>query len=677
MIHSFRAPGFAMSPKQQLRPGRTAEPAEDRAKPESSSARHGGRGNQAAQERLRARSEGDGPRLREALATPAVGIPFRSELEANFGMPLGRCRAHLGTPAVQAALDDLGAEALAVGDDLLFASATPDKQLVAHEVAHLRQQAAPSGASAPGDAAELNADAAAKAALEGREIPAPARATGRLQGSWLSSLTSAISGAASSAASGVARAVSAVASGITGGTPAVQPAVSPVPAASPAPSPAERTTRDPAASPTSAQGAPGTQRAQQAPVGPQVPVGSPIGTDAGALGTGVSQSTAGTISGAISGLLGRASKLASDFQQKAESALTVLGAAAGVAKVYLRGRVEAAKAEMVETYESTKETAASWWESGKSFLSEVKQSAVDAGTAFAGWVSRTAHDAKSAIDKLGLNPVKNYTELARPASTQYGAEYAQAEGSPKIIFQPGMMTDAEQTEISAEALADLLQLPVTAIANPTLGFGSDLAECAREKYLGISGTPTKNLKNEILKSITATPPEKVLVYAHSQGSINAAGAVRELEQELIKQAKADGLQGAEAKSWAREQINAYVEIQPVGGAANLDDGSLDDIGSPDPSAGVLQQTLDFATDIPGLPLRVTEAMFGDYPGWFKGVDDPIVDANDAIPTQLTDQGEDYRLETEDAKFIPGTGTHGFEQYTENYGDELKEPLEAS
>ncbi len=75
--------------------------------------------------------------LSSRVETPAVELPFRSELERMFGQRLSGIRVHVDEARVVRLLGGLAA---ADGDTIAFAEATPTKATVAHEVTHVLQQ---------------------------------------------------------------------------------------------------------------------------------------------------------------------------------------------------------------------------------------------------------------------------------------------------------------------------------------------------------------------------------------------------------------------------------------------------------------------------------------------------------------------------------------------------------
>lgn len=115
-----------------------------------------------------------------ATAGVAASVPFRGEMEHAFSHDFSSVQAHLGQPEGMASL---GAAAAVRGDQVAFAAASPDKQLVAHELAHVVQARNAGGASgadsvsSPGSASEVEADRAAERVANGGTV----RVTGRAE----------------------------------------------------------------------------------------------------------------------------------------------------------------------------------------------------------------------------------------------------------------------------------------------------------------------------------------------------------------------------------------------------------------------------------------------------------------------------------------------------------------
>ena len=99
---------------------------------------------------------------------PGTGYPLdgatRARMEQRFDHDFGGVRLHTGSAAAGTARM-VGARAFTVGEDIIFAAA-PTERLLAHELAHVVQQA--KGGSVPGAAAYAHAEAeAARAASAG------------------------------------------------------------------------------------------------------------------------------------------------------------------------------------------------------------------------------------------------------------------------------------------------------------------------------------------------------------------------------------------------------------------------------------------------------------------------------------------------------------------------------
>ena len=121
-------------------------------------------------------------------AASSSGAPLPGELQEKFGASLGAdlssVRVHTGAESAGAA-HAVGAKAYAVGQDIHFGEGqyNPSSEeglfLIAHEVAHTVQQAGATPTrqhklevSTPGDAAEVEADVAARAMLDGGQARA-------------------------------------------------------------------------------------------------------------------------------------------------------------------------------------------------------------------------------------------------------------------------------------------------------------------------------------------------------------------------------------------------------------------------------------------------------------------------------------------------------------------------
>ena len=106
----------------------------------------------------------------DGVAGTGTDYPHRAIIEGALGVPLS-ARAHVDG-AAQDACADLGAAAYATGDDVAFATASPDLHTATHEAVHTLQQAGgvqlAGGVGATGDPYERQADAVADAVVAGQ-----------------------------------------------------------------------------------------------------------------------------------------------------------------------------------------------------------------------------------------------------------------------------------------------------------------------------------------------------------------------------------------------------------------------------------------------------------------------------------------------------------------------------
>jgi nucleoid-associated protein YgaU len=121
--------------------------------------------------------EGAQRAFRSATSGSASQVPFRAEMERSFGQDFSSVRSHAGAEA-RPGLDALNANAAAQGESIAFASASPDRALVAHELTHVVQQRQGGGGgvqnkgalSDPGDHAEREADDVAQRVVAGERV---------------------------------------------------------------------------------------------------------------------------------------------------------------------------------------------------------------------------------------------------------------------------------------------------------------------------------------------------------------------------------------------------------------------------------------------------------------------------------------------------------------------------
>lgn len=145
-------------------PSATSEPAPATSSDEETSLRGWAWGNAALAEQVTAASPGRG-----------APLPFRSELEACFGVDLSFIRVQL---EAEHACRSIGARAAANEDEIFFRESTPALETAAHEVAHVLQQKNTEGPQLGREAAESDADRAASLAGRGQQVTVSGRAPG-------------------------------------------------------------------------------------------------------------------------------------------------------------------------------------------------------------------------------------------------------------------------------------------------------------------------------------------------------------------------------------------------------------------------------------------------------------------------------------------------------------------
>jgi hypothetical protein len=94
------------------------------------------------------------------------------------------------------------------------------------------------------------------------------------------------------------------------------------------------------------------------------------------------------------------------------------------------------------------------------------------------------------------------------------------------LFVNGILTDEEVEQLNAAYLADLFHRPVTIIQNSTDGLLDDLRECVDEKAFGRTGEATTTAFPAIYDAIKDENKERVVLVAHSQGTLIAAVVLR-------------------------------------------------------------------------------------------------------------------------------------------------------
>lgn len=158
-MHIGYAPNFGDSVKSHQPPAKATP------KPATSAAPAASAGNAARLSSLE-------DRLGRAAAAADRALPRRARLEESFGADLGDVRVAFGGDEVASLLAERGADAVAVGNSILFADANPSPDLVAHEVTHVIQQRRGGGG---GGEAEAESGARAVASGQGFEVEGGAR----------------------------------------------------------------------------------------------------------------------------------------------------------------------------------------------------------------------------------------------------------------------------------------------------------------------------------------------------------------------------------------------------------------------------------------------------------------------------------------------------------------------
>lgn len=74
-----------------------------------------------------------------AKSGPSGPIPYQMEMEKQFGQNFCDVRVYTG-PAAKRACEMLGAKAFTQGNHVVFKDASPSRELIAHELAHVVQQ---------------------------------------------------------------------------------------------------------------------------------------------------------------------------------------------------------------------------------------------------------------------------------------------------------------------------------------------------------------------------------------------------------------------------------------------------------------------------------------------------------------------------------------------------------
>jgi hypothetical protein len=94
------------------------------------------------------------------------------------------------------------------------------------------------------------------------------------------------------------------------------------------------------------------------------------------------------------------------------------------------------------------------------------------------------------------------------------------------FFINGILTDPGMAAWNADYLAAIFHRPLTIIQNATDGPVADLLECADEKAFGMNGEPVDVGFPEVHRALKDGTKDRVVIIAHSQGTLISAVMVR-------------------------------------------------------------------------------------------------------------------------------------------------------
>ncbi len=94
------------------------------------------------------------------------------------------------------------------------------------------------------------------------------------------------------------------------------------------------------------------------------------------------------------------------------------------------------------------------------------------------------------------------------------------------FFINGILTDPGMARWNADYLARIFLRPFTVIQNATDGPIADLIECVDEKAFGMNGEPVDVAFPEVHRALKDPTRERVVIIAHSQGTLIAAVMLR-------------------------------------------------------------------------------------------------------------------------------------------------------
>ena len=108
------------------------------------------------------------------------------------------------------------------------------------------------------------------------------------------------------------------------------------------------------------------------------------------------------------------------------------------------------------------------------------------------------------------------------------------------FFINGIMTNDAVAQLNAALLAELFHRPITLIQNSTSSLLTDLAQCALDKMNWRVTEPVVKAFPAIYDALTSPEKERVVLIAHSQGTIIAA-VLLQLLKKITRRAEVPGL----------------------------------------------------------------------------------------------------------------------------------------
>jgi len=140
------------------------------------------------------------------------------------------------------------------------------------------------------------------------------------------------------------------------------------------------------------------------------------------------------------------------------------------------------------------------------------------------------------------------------------------------LFVNGILTDHEMAQINASYLADLFHRPIMGLQNSTDGFVEDLAKCANEKTFRRIGEASTVAFPPLYDALKDSSKQRVVVIAHSQGTLIAAVLLRLIELIYVP--------GGRATGGRRDRDSVRKAMRDAGVGLDMDDFDalkLDDV----------------------------------------------------------------------------------------------------